>query len=113
MVLRPWSTVRPVNLKDPTDLIGAAAAESEKDQRDEAARKAEIEDFKWLVAHAQGRRFLWRLLDRTGVFRTSMTGNSMTFFNEGQRNVGLALLAEFNEHSLDAYSKMQKEAMNG
>lgn len=102
-----------VSPKDPTDLIGAAAAESEEDQQAKAARKADIEDFKWLVAHAQGRRFLWRLLTQTGVFRTSMTGNSMTFFNEGQRNVGLTLLAEFNEHSLDAYVKMQKEATNG
>lgn len=113
MVRAPPATVPPVNLKDPTDLTGAAASESEQGQKAEAVRKLEIEDFKWLVAHAQGRRFLWRLLDRTGVFRTSMTGNSMTFFNEGQRNVGLVLLAEFNEHSLDAYSKMQKEAMNG
>lgn len=88
---------------DLTDTLDADAKAS-------AQRKREIEDFKWLVAHKQGRRILWRLLSMTGVFTSSMTGNSQTFFNEGRRDIGLQLMAEVNEHSLEAFVQMMKEA---
>lgn len=102
--------MRPVtSMRDPTDLEGLANDEAAEAESQRQRRLQEIGDFKWLVAHEQGRRFLWRLLSMSGQFRTSMTGNSQTFFNEGMRNFGLMLLAEFNEHSLDAYIKMLKE----
>lgn len=82
----------------------------DSDAKASAQRKREIEDFKWLVAHKQGRRILWRLLSMTGVFTSSMTGNSQTFFNEGRRDIGLQLMAEVNEHSLEAFVQMMKEA---
>lgn len=88
------------DLTDPLDADAKATAQ----------RKREIEDFKWLVAHKQGRRLLWRLLSMTGVFTSSMTGNSQTFFNEGRRDIGLQLMAEVNEHSLEAFVQMMKEA---
>ena len=52
---------------------------------------------------------MWRLLERTGVFRTSFTGNSETFFREGQRNVGLMLMAQIHEVCPDQYALMLKE----
>lgn len=58
----------------------------------------------------QGRRFIWRLLGLCGVYRTSFTGNSGTFFNEGARNIGLMVLADVQEVALDAYLQMVKEA---
>lgn len=88
---------------DLTDTLDA-------DAKAQLQRKREIEDFKWLVAHKQGRRILWRLLSMTGVFTSSMTGNSQTFFNEGRRDIGLQLMAEVNEHSLEAFVQMMKEA---
>lgn len=88
---------------DPTDTLDA-------DAKAQLQRKREIEDFKWLVGHKQGRRLLWRLLSMTGVFTSSMTGNSQTFFNEGRRDIGLQLMAEVNEHSLEAFVQMMKEA---
>jgi hypothetical protein len=100
-------------LDDPTNLAAQANASADRDLVAKNLRRIEVDDFKWIVAHAQGRRFLWRLLSMTGVFRTSMTGDSWTFHNEGQRNIGLQLMAEFNEHSLDAYVRMLKEVNNG
>lgn len=95
--------------RDPTDLL----EEQEKAEASRLARhlrrEQEISDFKWLTAHKQGRRFLWRLLDLSGQLRSSMTGNSQTFANEGARTFGLALMAEFHEHSIDAYAVMVKE----
>lgn len=88
---------------DLTDTLDA-------DAKAQLQRKREIEDFKWLVGHKQGRRLLWRLLSMTGVFTSSMTGNSQTFFNEGRRDIGLQLMAEVNEHSLEAFVQMMKEA---
>lgn len=102
--------MRPVSdIRDPNDLFAADAARDAQAERDRQRRLQEIADFKWLASHEQGRRFLWRLLSMSGQFRSSMTGNSHTFFNEGMRNFGLALIAEFNEHSLKAYVKMLEE----
>lgn len=76
-----------------------------KTQRDQ-----EVEDFKWLVAHAQGRRLLWRLLERSGVYRTSYNGSKDdTLFREGMRNLGLEVLGELHEISPQTYSKMLTE----
>ena len=40
----------------------------------------------------QGREFLWWLLEICGVFTTSYTGNSDTYFNEGRRAIGNEVL---------------------
>ena len=39
-----------------------------------------------------GREFLWWLFELCGVFGTSYTGNSDTYFNEGRRAVGNEVL---------------------
>ena len=48
---------------------------------------------KFLTAEQSGQRFLWWLLEQTHVFQTSFTGNSSTFFLEGERNIGLKCFA--------------------
>ena len=63
-------------------------------------------DLKWILATEQGRRFVWRLLETTGIFKSSFTGSSETYFLEGQRNVGLKLLADVMECEPQAYLKM-------
>lgn len=44
-----------------------------------------------LLNTPDGRVFLFRMIETTGVFASSFTGNSTTFFNEGRRSVGLEL----------------------
>lgn len=99
-------------MRDPTDLVGLEEDEETANQLAELQRTREVEDFKWLMKHEAGRRFMWRVLSMTGVFRTSMTGDNRTFFNEGARSVGLQLMAELNDHSIEAYVKMLKERQN-
>lgn len=82
----------------------AAAAESAR-----LAQQGEINDWKWLMSTARGRRLVWRLLERTGIYRSSMTGNSFTFFREGERNVGLFIQATLVEHCPEDYAKMLTE----
>lgn len=94
---------------DPTDLQGQARTKAEAERREMLARTVEGEDFKWLMGHKQGRRFVWRMLDKSGMYRTSMTGNSTTFFNEGMRNFGIWLTALGVEHCVEQYTLMFTE----
>lgn len=95
---------------DPTDI----AAQEQEQERQQAllthARRVELDDLRWMIAHKQGRRILWRLLERTGLYRSSFNTNGMTMaMNEGQRNLGLFLLAELMDAAPDAYAQMLKE----
>lgn len=94
---------------DPFDIAGQDLSKLERDERNKHERRVEIEDIKWLMKGRQGRRIVWRLLEKTGVFRCSFTGNSETFFREGMRNVGLMLLAQINEVCPEQYTLMVQE----
>lgn len=95
---------------DPTNLDELAAAEQLSADAEREEREEEIDDFRWLASDRRGRRVIYRLLDRAGVFRLSYTGNNDTFFNEGMRNVGLRYLHLLNEASPQHYATMMREA---
>lgn len=94
---------------DPLDLRGQETAADAAKQRSALTLRTEAEDFKWLMKDKRGRRIVWRLLEKTGMYRSSFTGNSETFFREGQRNVGLLLTAQIHEHSPEMYPVMLQE----
>lgn len=73
----------------------------------------DVTDLCEILATVGGRRFVWRYLEACRVFSTSMTGNSYTYFNEGQRNIGLKLLSEVNSASPEALTIMMKEFKKG
>jgi hypothetical protein len=79
-------------------------------RKDEQIRDREMHDMRMVMSTVEGRRFVWRLLERAGVFRTSFTGNSTTFFNEGQRNMGLIVLADVHEACAEQYIVMMNES---
>jgi hypothetical protein len=72
-------------------------------------RKQQADDIRWLVSTKQGRRVAARLIEHTGVYRNSFTGNSETFFKEGMRNVGLFLVAEIRKHAPESYAQIVNE----
>lgn len=72
-------------------------------------RDREISDLKFILKYAEGRRFLWRLLELAGVMQCSFTGNSETFFREGKRSVGLAFLDDLFKYAPTAFTQMQQE----
>lgn len=86
-----------------------AQAIEEENERQRLRRAREVDDFRWVAAHPQGRRFLWRLLEGAGVFQQTYTGNSETFFKEGRRSMGLFVLGEIMEIVPDTFVKMLKE----
>jgi hypothetical protein len=86
------------------------------ESREDADRKRfiaqvqQVEDVRWLMSAPQGRRLMWSWLEFAGVYRTSMTGNSMTFYNEGVRSVGLMLIGSIMEHAPEQWIVMVNEA---
>lgn len=94
---------------DPTDIRGQERQTDEASQLAKARQQLVINDFKWVIRDKRGRRFVWRLLESTGVFRSSFTGNSETYFREGARNVGLQVLGMIHEHAPEAYQLMLTE----
>ena len=78
-------------------------------KKEQQLRLQELADVRWVLSTTQGRRFFWRYLSDCGVFTTSFTGNSTTFYNEGMRNVGLKLMADVQEAQPEAYLQMVKE----
>ncbi len=79
-------------------------------QKGKRLRETELNDIRRILEYDFGRRFVWRYLGLAGVFQTSFTGNSTTFFNEGRRDIGLKLLADVTEAKPDAYIQMTQEA---
>lgn len=81
------------------------------DQEDqERRRQQELLDLEWVMSDGRGRRVVWRLLEQAGVFRLSYAGDALsTAFNEGQRNIGLRLMADCLEAAAEKYLVMQAE----
>lgn len=97
-------------MTDPTDLEANERDARNTESRARAEREQEKEDIKWLMAHASGRRVVARLLQETGVFRTSFhTSGSTMAFNEGRKHLGYFLTGELLEITPDAYLRMLKE----
>lgn len=51
---------------------------------------------RFMLSTTQGRRFLWWILGECGLFRASFSGNSSTFHAEGERNIGLKIVARLD-----------------
>ena len=92
--------------------------------RDEAGAIAEAEvrqvidteesDIGWLMSNKKGRRIIWRLMDQSGVFRSSYDDKAMRMaFNEGFRNYGLKLLDMVHACCPELYPTMMKENTDG
>lgn len=96
--------------RDPTDLTGLERDAEAEELKAREQRRRELEDLKWLMAHAQGRRIVTRLLDEAGVHRSSFNhSGSVMAFNEGRRQIGLWLTAEVIEAAPEGYFKLLKE----
>lgn len=82
----------------------------ESGRKEKFNRERELDDLRFILSSQQGRRFYWRLLEKTGIFKVSFTGNpGWTEFNEGRREVGLWALGEMNEACPEAWLEILKE----
>lgn len=99
-----------MNERNPTDLNDQRITADKLQALAKQEQERERQDIVWLMSTPGGRRIMWGLLGKAGVFKSSFTGNSTTFFNEGQRNLGLIYLNLINEVCPDQYVAMAKEA---
>lgn len=100
----------PVSEYDPTDVNAQEAARESQDRERRLSKDTEESDFKWLMATKRGRRIIWRLLEKAGVFRSVFNTNAMAMsFAEGHRNYGLHTLGLIHTLCPELYSTMVKE----
>ena len=84
-------------------------ADNARKQRDLAQR--EIDDIRFVMDSHQGRRVVWSLLEKGNVFGACFSVDPYaTAFNEGQRNLALALFHRVMQHCPEQYLKMAAEA---
>lgn len=78
----------------------------------DSIRANELEDLKSLLKSETGRRFCWKIMEQAHVFSSSFDRDNQhaTAFREGERNMGLMLLADIMEACPDRYLQMQREA---
>lgn len=102
------------------DIENAFGAPFDAGNPDHVARREKIararqrradDDLAWLMAEAAGRRFVWAVLTRAGLYRSSLAATpELTAFNEGRRDGGLCLLADLIRVCPALYARMQSEA---
>jgi hypothetical protein len=94
---------------DPYDYSRQEAEADEKAEQLRLAHLADIAELRSVLSTRRGRNLIFRMLERTGVFRLSYTGDENTFFREGERNVGLWLLNLVMEAGPAHFTAMMQE----
>lgn len=79
----------------------------EAEKRNDLAHRQLLEDFKNTFATPAGKRVYRHLLERCHVFSSVFTGNSKTFFLEGERNIGLYLLTMRELADIEGLEKLK------
>lgn len=65
---------------------------------------------RFVLSSEPGRLFVWWVLEQCHLFGISMTGNSHTFYSEGERNIGLKIVAQIESTSPTAFAKLLMDA---
>lgn len=107
---RRWILTTVMGDHDPYDLPEVEADADLQRAADRFAEESDDQAFEWLMKGPKGRRFIFGLLGRTGVFGSSFSTNAMTMaHNEGQRSVGCWLLGEIKRLCPRDYAQMMQE----
>ena len=86
----------------------------DRKSRAQRARARALDDLAILMGDARFRRFLWTLLSRCRIYQTSFHADALQMaFNEGQRQIGLTLLADVHAGGMEDYLRMMDEARQG
>ena len=98
---------------NPLDLKSQQKTKDKKKSLERIDQQNEDSDIEWLMSSKRGRRFIWRLLEQAGVFRSSFNTNAMAMsFSEGNRNYGLQILNLIHTLCPELYPTMIKEQKN-
>jgi len=95
---------------DPTDIAANDESRAERAKADKFQRLEGEGDVKWLMSSRRGRRIVWKMLERAGIYRTTFsTDPNVSAFQEGMRNAGLFLVAQIHASCPGSYVLMIEE----
>lgn len=88
----------------------AKAKQAKIDKEAKYNKARDIADMQKLLRMPEFRRFAWRKLSETGIFRASFSQNAMLMaYSEGKRDIGLGFLTDLNEADPNAFAQIQRE----
>jgi len=87
-----------------SDLLREYKDQRKEDQKD--IEKDLTHDIQTVLSIPEGQNFIWWILELSGVFVSSYTGNSDTYLNEGKRLIGLEIVHRSVQASPDNFMKM-------
>lgn len=73
-------------------------------------RERELADIRMILQSEEGKRFIWNLIRRCGVFEVNVDPTSRVYFHEGRREIGLKVLADVTEADPDTLVRMMYAA---
>lgn len=90
------------------DLSGYQGGQDKRSTQSERYKEALTTAFRETLNSESGALVLYHILDQTGYFRISFTGNSHTFFNEGQRSVGHEIYNQLVMADKEVFEKLDE-----
>lgn len=100
----------PVTHYEPLEIGSETRARAEKKARDRFEVDNDAELVRWAMSSKRGRALVWWLLKEAGIWHTSFSPNAMQMaFAEGNRNVGLKVLANIHIACPEMEATMRKE----
>lgn len=87
-----------------------ARRNQKRSQEIKVAEANRIAGLKHLMAHRDGRAWMWSLLEQCGPLRNAFTGNSSTFFQCGQQYIGQHIIADLKKHCNASFRQMEDES---
>ena len=95
---------------NPMDTRAQERAQAEQADKARRDQREYSDDLNRVMSNKSGRRFMRRLLAETGVYRESFDPNALRMAHrEGERNVGLRLLAAVQSACPERYLEMLQE----
>lgn len=97
---------------DPLDTRAQEQARRESERRRQQAAIVEGDDTRWLMSNRRGRRIVWRILERSGLYHSPFSLNTSDMAHRvGMQNEGRATLALIETHTPDQVAAMKREAL--
>ncbi len=79
-------------------------------EKEKFGRMLELDDIRKILATDYGRRFVWRLLGKAGVFESVWRQSAEIHYLAGKQDFGHFIMGEVVESNPDALVLMMKEA---
>lgn len=71
----------------------------------------QLADIKKLLGLPEFRRYAKRYMSLCNVFKTTFTGNSESFFREGQRSIGTTMFGEIMQCAPERFAEVMSERL--